>query len=112
MHEFQEKHATDPDGGDYYEVKEIGDTLFRKAVSTANTVFLLGNHVIAKTTTAEEEAKIEEELATSYSGTMIPIISVVVESILRDVYGIKAEEIKQVIKDHYNVQEQLNKIVE
>lgn len=62
----------------YFKIKKLGKTIFTKAKNQKQTVYLLGQNVIAEAKTPWEEIKLDFKLQHVDTKTLIPIISAMI----------------------------------
>lgn len=66
------------DEQDVFTVEDVGETIFKKALSDKKTTYLMGLNIIAEATTHEEEIRIEQTLNNLDTKVLIPIIAAIV----------------------------------
>lgn len=82
------------DNNYFYKVEELKGTIFRKAISDNETLYLLGDSIIAKLETNQEKevTKTESELKELNTRLLVPFIAAVVEKVTKHMELLKTQK--------------------
>ena len=79
--ELSESITEQLDKEHYSSVEDIGESIFKVAISEKRRTYLLGNNIIAMESDPKEQIKIEKELSKLNTKLLIPVIAVVIRLI-------------------------------